>query len=50
MQTLEHSGLRGLGGAVVVFRPDGVALGISAGYPHVKVFVASRVFPLLTIA
>nr|ACJ66838.1 metallophosphoesterase-like protein [uncultured bacterium pSY1435] len=48
--TRRIEGLRGLGGAVVVFRPDGVALGISADYPHVKVFDASRVFPLLTIA
>jgi hypothetical protein len=42
--------LRGLGGAVVVFRPDGVALAISADHPHVKVFEAARVFPFLTIA
>jgi hypothetical protein len=48
--TRRIEGLRGPGGAVVVFRPDGVALGISADYPHVKVFDASRVFPLLTIA
>lgn len=48
--TRRIEGLRGLGGAVVVFRPDGVALGISADYAHVKVFDASRVFPLLTIA
>ncbi|EDM81574.1 hypothetical protein PPSIR1_21694 [Plesiocystis pacifica SIR-1] len=40
----------GLGYATMVFRPDGVALGISADYPHVKVFEAERVFPLLTIA
>lgn len=48
--TRKIEGLHGLGGATVIFRPDGVALGISADYPHVKVFDASRVFPLLTIA
>jgi hypothetical protein len=48
--TRRIEGLKGTGGAVVVFRPDGVALGISADHPHVKVFDASRVFPLLTIA
>jgi hypothetical protein len=47
--TRRIEGLRGLGGAVVVFRADGVALGISADYSHVKVFDASQVFPLLTI-
>lgn len=47
--TRKIEGLRGPGGAVVVFRPDGVALGISADYPHVKVFDATRVFPYLTI-
>lgn len=47
--TRKIEGLRGPGGAVVVFRPDGVALGISADYPHVKVFDAGRVFPYLTI-
>ncbi|WP_052549288.1 metallophosphoesterase [Enhygromyxa salina] len=48
--TRKLEGLRGPGGAVVVFRPDGVALGISADHPHVKVFEAARVFPWLTIA
>ncbi len=48
--TRKIEGLEGPGGAVVVFRPDGVALGISADYPHVKVFEAARVFPYLTIA
>jgi len=48
--TRKIEGLRGPGGAVVVFRPDGVALGISADHPHVKVFEAERIFPLLTIA
>jgi hypothetical protein len=47
--TRRIEGLEGLGGAVTVFRPDGVALGISADYPHVKVFDASRIFPMLTI-
>jgi hypothetical protein len=47
--TRKIEGLRGAGGAVVVFRPDAVALGVSADYPHVKVFDATRVFPLLTI-
>ncbi len=47
--TRKLEGLRGLGGAVVVFRPDGVALGISADYPHVKVFEANKVIPLLTL-
>jgi Calcineurin-like phosphoesterase len=47
--TRRSQGLRGPGGAVVVFRPDGVALGVSADHPHVKVFDASRVFPLLAI-
>ena len=49
VNTRRIEGLSGLGGATVVFRPDGVALGISADYPHVKVFDATRVFPLLTI-
>jgi hypothetical protein len=49
INTRRIEGLRGLGGAVVVFRPDGVALGISADYPHVKVFEANKVFPLLTL-
>ena len=47
--TRKNEGLRGPGGAVVVFRPDGTALGISADHPHVKVFAAARVFPFLTI-
>lgn len=47
--TRRLEGLRGPGGAVVVFRPDGTALGISADHPHVKVFDAARVFPFLTI-
>src|SRR5690606_6634951 len=47
--TRKLEGLRGPGGAVVVFRPDAVALGISADHPHVKVFDAARVFPYLTI-
>ena len=50
VNTRRIEGLHGLGGAVVVFRPDGVALGISADYPHVKVFDAARIFPYLTIA
>ncbi len=50
INTRRIEGLRGSGGAVVVFRPDGVALAISADYPHVKVFDASKVFPLLTLA
>jgi hypothetical protein len=49
INTRRLEGLRGPGGAVVVFRPDGVALGISADYPHVKVFEASKVFPMLTL-
>ena len=49
VNTRKIEGLRGLGGAVVVFRPDGVALAISADYPHVKVFEAGRVFPMLTL-
>jgi hypothetical protein len=48
--TRKVEGLHGLGGAVVIFRPDGVALGISSDYPHVKVFDAARIFPYLTIA
>ena len=47
--TRKVEGLSGPGGAVVVFRPDGVALGISADYAHVKVFEAERIFPMLTI-
>ena len=47
--TRRIEGLRGPGGAVVVFRPDGVALGVSADYPHVKRFDAARIFPLLTL-
>ena len=42
-------GLEGKGGAVTIFRKDGVALGISADYPHVKVFDASKVFRTLTL-
>lgn len=48
--TRKLEGLHGPGGAVVVFRPEGVALGISADHPHVKVFEAERVFSSLTIA
>lgn len=47
--TRKLEGLRGPGGAVTIFRPDGIALGISADHPHVKVFDASRIFPMLTI-
>lgn len=50
INTRHAEGLHGPGGATVIFRPDGYALGISADYPHVKVFDAARVFPLLTIA
>lgn len=47
--TRKLEGLRGPGGAVTIFRPDGIVLGISADHPHVKVFDASRIFPMLTI-
>ncbi|PRP91207.1 hypothetical protein ENSA5_57300 [Enhygromyxa salina] len=47
--TRKLAGLSEHGGAVVVFQPNGVALGISADYPHVKVFDATQVFPHLTI-
>ncbi|NVB43386.1 metallophosphoesterase [Pseudenhygromyxa sp. WMMC2535] len=49
INTRRIEGLAGPGGATVIFRPDGVALAISADYPHVKVFDAARVFPMLTI-
>lgn len=49
VNTRKLEGLHGPGGAVVVFQPDGVALGISADHPHVKVFEAERIFANLTI-
>lgn len=49
INTRRLEGLRGTGGAVVVFRPEGTALGISADHPQVKVFDATKVFPMLTL-
>lgn len=48
-RTRRDIGLEGAGAAVTIFRPEGVALGVSADYPHVKVFDASRVFSTLTL-
>lgn len=49
INTRKLEGLTGNGGGVMVFRPEGVALGISADHPHVKVFDAATVFPVLTL-
>ncbi len=44
INTRKLEGLSGLGGATLIFRPEGVAIAISADHPQAKVFDASRVF------
>jgi hypothetical protein len=36
--TRRKEGLKGVGAAVTIFRPEGVALGVSNDYPYIKVF------------
>ena len=36
--TRKKAGLKGPGGAVTIFRPEGLVMGISTDYPYIKVF------------
>ncbi len=36
--TRRKEGLEGLGGAVTIFRPEGLVMGVSTDYPYIKIF------------